>query len=264
MINIKKLSVVALVLLVVGIVGGLSTYSSAFQQAEEKKEKIIKDEFSAIEISSDNAEVDIIPTKESVAKIELVTKGVNSRKTNFKTAVEGKTLSVTVKDERGFRFGFFSQSNHLTVFLPKKQYESMKVENGNGEVQVEQMKIDDVRVTLINGEAQLNDLTAKHVKVESSNGKIQLNDVMGEIRGSTVNGEIHVATKALDRPLELESTNGEITVQTEKEPTNTRFDVSVVNGEINILDKYNGSATIGKGENLVKLTTVNGEVSVTR
>ena len=43
MIKIKKLSVVALVLLVVGIVGGLFTYSSVFQQAEVKKEEMIKD-----------------------------------------------------------------------------------------------------------------------------------------------------------------------------------------------------------------------------
>ncbi len=264
MIKIKKLSVVALVLLVVGIVGGLFTYSSVFQQAEVKKEEMIKDKFSAIEISSDNAEIDIMPTKESVAKIELVTRGIKERKINFKTGVKGKTLSIVLEGEKGFRFGFYPQTYHLNVFLPKKQYESMEVENGNGEVQVEQMKIDDVRVTLINGEAELNGLTAERVEVESNNGKIQLNDVVGEIRGSTVNGEIDVATKALDHPLQLESTNGEIRVQTEKEPTNTRFDVSVVNGEINILDKYTGSTTIGKGENVVKLTTVNGEVSVTR
>ena len=80
MIKIKKLSVVALVLLVVGIVGGLFTYSSVFQQAEVKKEEMIKDKFSAIEISSDNAEIDIMPTKESVAKIELVTRGIKREK----------------------------------------------------------------------------------------------------------------------------------------------------------------------------------------
>ena len=36
------------------------------------KEKIVKEEFTSIEIKSENAEVDVIPTDESVAKIELL------------------------------------------------------------------------------------------------------------------------------------------------------------------------------------------------
>lgn len=261
---IKKLSVIALLLVVVGVVGGLFTYSSVFQKDKVIKEKIVKEEFTSIEIKSENAEVDVIPTDQSMAKIEYTTNGVDARESTFTTDVKGKTLSVTVEDEWKFRFAFFSQSQHLTVFLPKKQYESFKIENGNGQVQVEQMKMKHVQVTLTNGDVELTSLAAENIRVESTNGKIQLQDVDGEIKGSTVNGEIYVSTKDLNRPLELRSTNGSIMVQTEKEPKNARFDVSVVNGDINILDKYTGSTTIGKGENLIKLTTVNGEVTVTR
>lgn len=263
MIKLKKLAVIALILLVVGVVGGVFTYSSANQKADIKEE-IVKDEFITIEVSSENADVEIIPTDDSVAKVKLVTKGIEDRKFNFTADVEGKTLSVTLKDEWFFHFGFYPQSHHLIVFLPKKQYKSMEIENGNGRVQVEQMKVDNVQVTLINGEAELTTIAAKTVKVESNNGRIQLNDVYGETKGSTVNGEIYVVTKDLDRPFQLKSTNGKIMIQTEKEPTNARFDVGVVNGDINILDKYTGDVTIGKGENLIKLTTVNGEVTVTK
>ena len=129
--------------------------------------------------------------------MNIVTKGVEERESTFTTDVKGKTLSVTLENEWKFRFGFHPKSEHLTVFLPKKQYESMEIENGNGEVQVEQMKMKHVQVTLTNGEVELNSLTAENIKVESTNGKIQLQDVEGEIKGSTVNGEIYVATKDL-------------------------------------------------------------------
>lgn len=261
--KIKKLSVIALLLLVVGVVGGLFTYSSAIKQFEVKKERIVKDTFTSVEINGVNADIDIIPTNDSVAKIEFVTNGVDERKSTFTSDVNGKILSITVKDNEGpFQFGFHSKSEHLKVLLPKKQYESIVIENGNGQVQVEQMKTNHVQVTLINGEAKLNGLITDAIRVESGNGEIRLKDVEGEITGSTVNGIIDVKTKDLDRSLELKSANGKIMVQTEKEPTNARFDVSVLNGDINILDKYTGSTTIGKGENLIKLTTVNGEVSV--
>ena len=87
----------------------------------------------------------------------------------------------------GVSLRFFSQSHHLKVFLPKKQYESIKIENGNGQVQVEQMKIKNVKVTLINGEVELNNLTAENIRVELTNGKIQLKDVEG--RNKRVNSE---------------------------------------------------------------------------
>ncbi len=261
---IKRLSVIALLLVVVGVVGGLLTFKSAIYQDEVINEKIVKEDFTSVEIKSGNVEVDVIPTDQSVAKIEYITNGVDARESTFTTDVKGKTLSVTVENEWKFRFGFHPKSEHLTVFLPKKQYESMEIENGNGQVQIEQMKMKHVQVTLANGEVELTSLTTENIKVESTNGKIQLQDVKGEIKGSTVNGEIYVATKDLSRPIQLESTNGEIKIQTEKEPTNVRFEVDVVNGDINILDKYTGSASIGKGENLIKLTTVNGEVSVTK
>ena len=71
------------------------------------KEKIVKEEFTEIEISSENAEVDMIPTDEAVAKIEYITNGVEEQESTFTTAVKGKTLSVTLEDKWEFRFGFF-------------------------------------------------------------------------------------------------------------------------------------------------------------
>lgn len=265
MIKIKKLSVIALLLVVVGVIGGLLTYASAPQQTEKTIEKMVREEFNSIEVNSNNAYVDIIPTNDSVAKIEFVTNGASERKSGFTSEITGETLSIAVKDERSFKFSFLSDiSQHLTIYLPKKQYEFMRIENGNGQVQVAQVKINKVEVSLTNGEVELNRLSTDHIKVDSGNGEIQLKDVTGEVEGSTVNGEIYLSTKALNQPIQLESTNGEIQIHTEKEPTNVRFDVSVVNGDINILNKYTGSTTIGKGENLIKLATVNGEISVTK
>lgn len=42
------------------------------------------------------------------------------------------------------------------------------------------------------------------------------------------------------------------------------FDVHVDNGRINILDKYEGNTVIGKGTHVIKLTTNNGRVTVTK
>ena len=73
-----------------------------------------------------------------------------------------------------------------------------------------------------------------------------------------------LATKDLDRNIQLVSNNGKISIKTEKEPTNTTFKVSSDNGSINILDKYEGNTVIGKGENLVDLKANNGKIEVVK
>lgn len=69
-------------------------------------------------------------------------------------------------------------------------------------------------------------------------------------------------TTTLNQPIQLETNNGWIEIETENEPTNVTFVVQVDNGSINILDKYKGSTVIGNGENLVKLKTNNGKIQV--
>lgn len=47
-----------------------------------------------------------------------------------------------------------------------------------------------------------------------------------------------------------------------KEPSNVQFNVSVDNGKVDILNKYDSNAVIGKGKNIIKLATHNGSISV--
>ncbi len=91
-----------------------------------------------------------------------------------------------------------------------------------------------------------------------------MSDIIGDLKGRTNNGSISLVTSNLDRPIDLETHNGKINIQTEKEPTNVRFDTSVHNGKITILDDTNFSNIIGDGDNLVKLKTYNGSIKVTK
>jgi len=64
--------------------------------------------------------------------------------------------------------------------------------------------------------------------------------------------------------MQLKSNNGSITVETEKEPTNTAFNVHKDNGVINILNKYSEDTRFGDGKNVIELTTNNGKITVTK
>lgn len=264
MINAKKLSIIALVLLLVGVIGSLFTFSQVMDQKVTTEEKTISEIVTDVQIDTDNAVVEILPTKDKETRIELVSKGVNVSKLDFTADVEGKKLSVKLEDRSTFSFGFHIQSLHLKVFVPDKSYKSFVVESDNGKMQISGLKSENLIVESQNGRVELNDIVTEKVEVKSANGKLDLNNVEGKLVGSSNNGKITLVTKDLDRMIDLECNNGKIMIKTENEPTNTTFDVHVDNGKVDILGKHEGNTVIGKGENLVKLEANNGKIEITK
>jgi DUF4097 and DUF4098 domain-containing protein YvlB len=266
-INIKKISIIALILLLVGAVGSLLTFRTANKKESVSIEKVINNQsITSIQLDSDNAEVKFIPTNDTVAKVTLTGRGKTGTKQGFSASVNGNTLSIKQKYKQlqFFTFDFITTKLTLKVFLPEKQYNSLKIENNNGLVQLNNMKINNLKATTDNGRIKIKNISANSTYVESNNGQINLDHVDGKIQGRTDNGRISLITKDLDHKLNFSTDNGSIMIQTEKEPTNVTFNTHTDNGSINILDKYDGNAVIGNGENLIKLSTDNGSITVTK
>ncbi|MFJ8264019.1 DUF4097 family beta strand repeat-containing protein [Rummeliibacillus sp. NPDC094406] len=264
---ILKISIIALVLLLIGVVGGILTFRSSNEVVSVAKTKeITNPDIKALDVQIENASVEVIPTKGNTIKIELKGKKASSSKQELSTTVNGETLSVTLKD-RQFKFFTLNVMEiplSLKVYVPEKSYKSIKIECDNGKIKVTDLQVNDVYTKTDNGLITLENIKSTKTSVNSDNGMIVLKNVEGKLTGETNNGKITLKTKSLDRPIQLDSDNGIITVQTETEPTNVTFDVHVDNGTINILDKYRNAAVIGKGENLIKLTTNNGRITITK
>jgi len=265
--KIKKLSLIALTFLLVGVIGAVVTFSSIAKQSPISEEKVIDNTaITAIQVEAGNAEVEILPTKDAVTTVALSGTGNDHVKRRFSAEVEGTTLSVKLEswNRKLFNFDFRFKPLTVKVLLPEKVYESLQIDSNNGRVKVEKANINDVKARLNNGTIELKHIQANTVDVESDNGKIQLEYVEGTIKGKTSNGKISVVTKDLERTIQLGSNNGSIEIQTEKNPVDVAFDVHVDNGRIDILDKYESDAVIGKGTHVIKLTTNNGRITVTR
>lgn len=262
MINMKKLSIIALSLLLVGVIGGLFTFSQSIIKETKIEKKSISDEVTDVDVIAQNATVEIIPTTGTDTNIELVSKEVKASKLNLSANVEGKKLTVTLKEQRSFYIGFHNQSLHLKVYVPKKSYKSFVVKSANGKVEMAELDIKSLNVESQNGHIDLKDIISEKVEVNSANGRVELNNVEGNLIGESKNGEISLVTKDLDRNIQLKSRNAKIMIKTDMEPTNTTFDVHSNNGGIDILNKYKENVVIGKGENLVKLNSNNGKIEI--
>lgn len=264
----KLLIIIASCLFVLGVVGSLITYQTAGASSEDVTEtKVVENQnIMKLDIETDNARVDVLPTTDENIKVEFVAPGTNISKYKFTVEEEGNSLSIEVKEKRlqflSFDLDLSFKGPNVTLYLPEKQYEELDIDVINGRVNIEDVKVADVEVETVNGRIELTQLQTTTTSVSSENGGIQLTNVDGEITSEVVNGRTTVLTEDLDRSMNLESINGRIEVETAKGPTNATIEVDVVNGKVDIFGESSRSAVIGDGEHKIKLKTVNGNITV--
>ncbi|MCR2822179.1 DUF4097 domain-containing protein [Lederbergia panacisoli] len=283
--NIKIISTAALFLLLVGIIGSVMTFKSMTHSEQISDERLIEKDFSNIAITTNNSKVEILPTNNSTATVELSGKVAKNLKYTFSADVKGDTLNVELKEKlrKLFNFDFIATSLTLKVYVPEKQYESIQAKSNNGYIKAEKLNAEDLLIETDNGRIVLNNINsstvtmkanngmidlkkvaATTVDLKADNGKVLLDDVDGKISAKVNNGMVSLITNNLDRPLDIQSDNGEIKVITDKEPTNATIDVTVHNGKVNVFGQTNRNVIFGKGENLIKLVTHNGRITVNK
>ena len=263
MISLKKLIITGLVLVLIGCIGGFLTYHD--NSIDINEERVFKEnDITGVEVDSNNAGIEIVPTTDSETKVVLQGRGSSETKGSFTAKVIGKKLVVSWNEKQisFFQLNFIEESLTLKIIVPEKQYKSISINNDNGKIELADLTVAQVKAESNNGRIHIKNTQSESIEVNSDNGRISLDHVSGSIKGETNNGRISLKTATLDQTIQLETDNGSIEIETEKEPKNVTFDVQVDNGSINILDKYKGSTVIGNGENKVKLKTNNGKIQV--
>lgn len=123
----------------------------------------------------------------------------------------------------------------LNVYLPEKQYDSLKVSNSNGFVSIKKLNTTYLNANTNNGRVELKeinspkiiaetnngimgfkDIIAQNIHVKSNNGRIMLEHIEGEIEGQSKNGSLTLKTNELDRNLNFTTHNGKSILKPKK------------------------------------------------
>lgn len=277
---LKKTAVAASILLIAGLAGGMLTFKSGNRAEEITEDKTIQNEFDEIKISAKEASVEVLPTSNSQASVELSGKSANYI---LSANVEGSVLQVDVdyKQKKLYNFDFASAFLALKVYVPEKEYKSLqadssnssvelhdlqakavRVQTDNGRIKMSKMQSDEVNAEADNGTIDLTNVKALQVAAETDNGKILLDGVEGKLSGKADNGSISLKTKDMDRSIDFETDNGKIKIQTDKEPENAIFDINIDNGKADIFGESKWDTLVGDGDYLIKLTAENGKITV--
>ncbi|MEH7029931.1 DUF4097 family beta strand repeat-containing protein, partial [Bacillus wiedmannii] len=206
MINKKSLSIIAGIIFIIGIIGSLFTYRSIAAVPISEEKVVNNNNVSSVIIDTNNVRVNINPTKDSNVKVKLDGEVNPNVKRTLATDEEDSTLLISYKEKQQSWFNFNISEVlaplTLNVYLPEKQYDSLKVSNNNGYVSAKKLNATHFNINTSNGHVELReinspkiiaeanngimdfkDVLAQNIHVKSNNGRIMLDHVEGEIEG---------------------------------------------------------------------------------
>lgn len=298
---IKKLSLTALALLVIGIIGSVITYASPNDPKNKIVIPISNQALSTIDINIDSTDIELIPVDDPAqARVELV--GTEAKKLKEKFTVEQTdnklAIQLRYKIRKWTQFGWVDQLK-VKVYLPEKKYELITIKGEAADLFMNKVQAKDIHVTLkagdvigkeltpeslsikndvgdirldkINGNvsAQLSagdiavsDSAISTLQIKTTTGDIHVKNVAGEITSSSSQGDIHINNEKIEHPISIKSKVGDIIVEAKKYPKNAQFEATSHVGDVIILGKKQQIINNSNPGILIQLETKTGDILV--
>lgn len=275
----KKLMLIGLLLLILGGVGvGLT-----FTEAQKNEQQTL-----STDISEENINELFVKVKNSSVTVErssqediVVTYTGNTNQNKLVTDVHGTELFVEVKSSHWklVSFDFFARGNKLTIALPEKLYDKIKVDSKNGSIHIANLDTEQLDVKTANGSITTEaiagnvdaytdngSVNAKNITgsitAETSNGRIRLAHITGDVTGKTENGSVVFENDKVTQQIALTSSNGSVTLELSERLDDVTLNLKTELGTIKINGDKNWHPVVGAGTYDVQLKTELGSIKI--
>ena len=143
----------------------------------ETKTYETEEEFSAVSIEVSTENIVFLPSEDGKCRIV----SSESEKIKHDVTVEDGTLSIKLNDGRKWYeyLGFALGAGDVTIYLPNKVYNSLKIDVSTGDIKISDLTFDgDVEINVSTGKAELDNVNCKNFISDGSTGNVKLNNVI--------------------------------------------------------------------------------------
>lgn len=269
------LLIVFFLLLAIGLIIFLF---NAFTASGSSQEAFFDEEIRNIAINVENANVIMLSSENESTAVELSDSNNDSK---LSTQLEGTQLTVEINSNSSF-FDFGSSNTPtLTVHIPLANTTILKVNSGNGNLNMADIDPYEFEAYTANGDIDIQNVYAKYFSAETANGSILMKDSAAQgVWANSSNGDIHLEnitsdvnliahssngsiemkTEMLNSPIEFTTDNGDVTIHTENKPSQGYVEAKASNGMIDIFGDDSGNVIFGGDFPHLKAETVNGDI----
>ncbi|QRG67205.1 DUF4097 family beta strand repeat-containing protein [Brevibacillus choshinensis] len=299
----NKNGLIGVVLIALGIWWGVSAFDSGKGFAwslpfTETKEVNLEQSFDASsikEIVVDVSSTDVHVVRGSSDKVQVRLHGEASPKIadqfRLKGENKGNRLQIGLEKQEGFRI-FRYESVDMTVELPEKQWDELKVKVGSGDIEVENVegktidlftssgdvKLEESNASAIlldtnSGDIQAEQFKADTLKFHSDSGDISLKEGEAIVKGDAESGDITIDFVELLHDTDVSTKSGDVKITLEQEPKSLTVDYSGGSGAGHI--RWDGfqvteraeddrmiKGKFGSGDTMLKVYTGSGDFTL--
>lgn len=232
---------------------------------------VITEPFSRIEVDVGVADVHFVPADDSSCKIV-------SRETDKITcsaAVENDTLVIRELDRRKWydHIGIFWGEIEITVYLPKTEYESLKVVSATGDVEAaKDFSFGKAEVITSTGDVDFCALVKDELEITSDTGDITAQGLSSQtLRLKTDTGNITVSSLEIHEDIQIVTDTGKVEVLdaecasffAESDTGDIMMENVIVSGEIRLESKTGDIGLLACDADTLSIETDTGDVSGT-
>lgn len=171
----------------------------------------IRDPFHHISVNTDTTDVVLLPSEGGQCRVVCR----EETRAKHSVAVREGVLEIQVSDERKWydHVGIDLSDPQITVYVPDGQLRAVFVTDTTGDISLEDMKLEELRLTVSTGRISLNNVACQEtVYLQVSTGAVQLADLtcrVLESRGST--GDILLENVTASESFLLKRSTGKVT-----------------------------------------------------
>ena len=279
--NVKKfvivlVSIMAVSFLISGILfyisGGIKSASVTSGQVKTMEsfetlgiEKIV--------INTVSTDIKILPSTDKDITVDFygsTTSNLGDNSPKLITDVKNGVLNINISYPKIFSLGLFNMSIlFLDIYIPSEFAKEVNAASISGDINIENFSGEKIKLKNTSGDIAVKSTKVSEIQTESISGDVYFEKVEGGLEVSTVSGEVNAGLISLIGDVLIKTTSGEIKLII---PSSSMFafELDSISGDIknnfdskiNFENERSMQGNVGKGINIIKITSVSGEILI--
>ncbi|PKI04270.1 hypothetical protein CW744_10535 [Staphylococcus xylosus] len=256
--------IIGLVITVVCALGAIKQFKIEQEKAKDVTTNFNKSfEESDIKALTVNFEHSNLKVKRG-DKFNVTSEGSNEQAQINAQISEGELKLTDNNQASNINLSFLGiKKNNVVVTVPKR-LEGITIDSSNGSIDLNNIDAKQANVYSDVGELTIKNSKYNKLKASSDVASILVEKSMynqGEFETDT--GELTIEDMPIDKPTNIDTDIGDVILEYGKtQPKNTLIDFSSDIGNLNIENSKLKNKKIGNGENLIKIVTDTGDVTI--
>lgn len=255
-----------LIMMIIGLIGMIFTAKSFFTYTTfDDRKTYVSENIEEIVVISHYANVSVLPSESEDIEIQL--QGERQRKITPLVSLNQQTgklqidLNQTWFTNISFFGSGFNMRDRLNIYLPNKQFESIRIKNEVGKTVVQNIFVDHLKINNSVANVHIEHVQANKIDVKNYVGQIVLKHSTGKVFAENDVGGISITVDDINHDMELVSNVGKIFMFVSNIPQHTSFIANTSLGHVKIFgerEDYIHKDAI----HLISMTTDIGQISV--